>query len=102
MNVKVITTALPVFSLRCLIHESSVIGEAIKNSSVGLFRRSEGNGCNDLTENKYFDSALESGILLLPRESDGDGRRNPTDLKAQESRRPLEAAFFLRCPILGF
>ena len=49
-----------------------------------------------------FDGALESGILLLPRESDGDGRRNPTDLKAQESRRPLEAAFFLRCPILGF
>lgn len=46
--------------------------------------------------------ASRSSTLPLPRESDGDGRRNPTDLKAQESRRPLEAAFFLRCPILGF
>lgn len=33
--------------------------------------------------------------MFVPRESDGDGRENPIDLKAQESRRPLEAAFVL-------
>ena len=33
--------------------------------------------------------------MFVPRESDGDGRRNPTDQLAQESRRPLEAAFFI-------
>lgn len=39
-----------------------------------------------------FDSALESGILLLPRESDGDGIGLP-NMRRSAAIEPFDAAF---------